>query len=195
MSAGEMKHDETQLEVSEVAAEAGETTPEPTPPRRLPQRLVPVVAGVIVVILLCICLGLLGGGYYVYNQGILAGIGIGTKPSVRVVQNYMQDAVKAIQGIRQAYEPLLQYVDPEERDRERLDLPTAIEIEGLEYELIEESATRAVVAVKGEYFITWGSGEEATTTRESLDETITVIKGEDGKWYLAELPYWWPPGF
>jgi hypothetical protein len=191
----ETRHDETQVEVSEVTTAAGEAKPVPAPSRKLPKNLVSIISGIVVVILLVICLGLAWGGYYVYDRGLLAGIGIGTKPSVKVVQGYMQDSLKAVQTIRKAYEPLLQYLEPEDREREMQDFPTAMEMEEMEYKVIEESSTRAVISVKGRYAITRGTGDEAVTTRERVDETITVVKAEDGKWYLSEFPYWWPPGY
>jgi hypothetical protein len=189
----EMEHDETKMEVSEVTTETGKAEPAPAPPGKPPQKLVSIIAGVVVVILLCLCLGVVGGGYYVYNQGLLADIGIGTKPSVKVVQGYMTDSVKAMQTVRQAYEPLMKYVDPDKREREMLDIPTAVEIDEIEYKILDESSTRTTIRVKGEYSITRGSGDDAVTTHEEIDETITVVKADDGKWYLSEMPYWWPP--
>jgi len=191
----EMETEETKMEVGEVTTEATEARPEPTPPGKLPKNVVSIIAGVVVVILLCICLAVVGGGYYVYNQGLLAGIGIGTKPSVKVVQGYMTDSVKAMQTMRKTYEPLLEYVDPDEREQEMLDFPTAIEMDEIEYRIVEESSTRAIIGIKGKYSITRGSGDDAVTTYKQIDETITVVKADDGKWYLSELPYWWPPGF
>jgi hypothetical protein len=190
-----MENDETLMEVSEVATEADEAKPAPKPSGKLPKNLASIVAGVVVIILLCICLVVVWGGYYVYNQGLLAGIGIGTKPSIKVVQDYMTDSVKAVQTIRQAYEPLLKYVEPDEREQEMLDLPTAIKMDEIEYKILEESSTKATISVKGEYSITRGTGEEEVTTHKQIDETITVVKADDGKWYLSEMPYWWPPSF
>ena len=188
-----MENDETKVEVSEATPEISEAEPAPAPPSKLPKNLVSIIAGVVVIILLCICLAVVGGGYYVYNQGLLAGIGIGTKPCVKVVQGYMTDSVKAVQTMRQAYEPLLKYVDPDKRERETLNFPTAVEIDEIEYRIVEESSTRAIIGVKGKYSITQGTGENAVTIHRQIDETITVVKADDGKWYLSELPYWWPP--
>ncbi|MDY7040335.1 MAG: hypothetical protein SVX38_05695 [Chloroflexota bacterium] len=186
--------DETKIiETNEGATEAGEAEPTSAATGRLPKNMVSIIAAVVAVIILCLCLAVVGGGYYVYNQGLLAGIGIGTKPSVKVVQDYMTESVKAIQNVRQAYEPLLKYVDPEEREQEMLNLPTSVEMDELEYRIIEEFDTRTIIGVKGEYSITHGSGDDAVTRHRQLDETITVVKAEDGKWYLSELPGWWPP--
>jgi len=188
-----MENDETKVDLSEVTTEeAGEAKPAPTPRRKLPKNVVSIIAGVIVIVLICICLAVAWGGYYVYNQGLLAGIGIGTKPSVKVVQGYMADSVKSMQAMRQAYEPLLKYVAPDKRDQWMLDFPTEVKLDKVEYKILEESTTKAVISVKGEYSITQGSGEERVTKHGQLDETITVIK-VDGKWYISEMPDWWPP--
>ncbi|MCR4407557.1 MAG: hypothetical protein NUW24_11660 [Anaerolineae bacterium] len=188
-----MENDETRV-ISEVASEeAGEVKPTPAPRGKLPKNLVSIIAGIIVIALICVCLAVAGGGYYVYNQGLLAGIGIGTKPSVKVVQGYMADSIKSMQAMRKAYEPLLKYLAPDKRDKWMIDFPAEVKIDKVEYKILEESTTKAVINVKGEYSITQGGGEETVTKHGQLDETITVIKADDGKWYLSEMPDWWPP--